>query len=53
VLWALLVQVVGRARYLLTVGYTFEEVRDGLDVILAERAEARAPGAGEPEGAEA
>jgi hypothetical protein len=42
VLWALLVQVVGRARYLLTVGYTFEEVRDGLDVILAERAEARA-----------
>lgn len=41
-LWALLAQMVGRARYLLSVGYTFEEVRDGLGVILAERAEARA-----------
>ena len=42
VLWGLLAQTVGRARYLLTLGYSFDEVRDGLDAILAERAEARA-----------
>jgi hypothetical protein len=42
VLWGILTQLVGRARYLLTVGFTFDEVRDGLGVILAERAEARA-----------
>jgi hypothetical protein len=42
VLWGIFAQVVGRARYLLTLGHSFDEVRDGLGVILAERAEARA-----------
>ena len=42
VLWGILAQLVGRARYLQSVGFTFDEVRDGLGVILAERAEARA-----------
>jgi serine/threonine-protein kinase len=42
ILWGILAQLVGRARYLLTVGFTFDEVLDGLGVILAERAEARA-----------
>jgi serine/threonine-protein kinase len=42
VLWGIFAQIVGRARYLLTVGFMFDEVRDGLQVILAERAEARA-----------
>jgi hypothetical protein len=42
VLWAILAQLAGRARYLLTAGYSFDEVRDGLAAILAERAEARA-----------
>jgi hypothetical protein len=42
VLWGMFAQLVGRARYLLTVGFTFDEVREGLTVILAERAEARA-----------
>jgi hypothetical protein len=42
VLWAVAAQIVGRARYLLSVGYTFDEVRDGLGVIVDERNEARA-----------
>ncbi|HEV8410861.1 MAG TPA: serine/threonine-protein kinase, partial [Gemmatimonadaceae bacterium] len=42
VMWAVVAQIVGRARYLLTAGYTFEEVREGLGVIVAERDEARA-----------
>jgi serine/threonine-protein kinase len=42
VLWGILAQLVGRARYLESSGFTFEEVRDGLSVILAERDEARA-----------
>jgi hypothetical protein len=42
VVWAVAAQIVGRARYLLSVGYTFDEVRDGLGVIVAERDEARA-----------
>ena len=42
VMWGIFAQLIGRARYLLSVGFTFDEVRDGLNVILAERAEARA-----------
>ncbi len=42
ILWGILAQLVGRARYLLTLGFTFEEVRDGLMAILDERREARA-----------
>lgn len=42
VLWGIFAQLVGRARYLLSVGFSFDEVRDGLNAILAERAEARA-----------
>ncbi len=42
VIWGIFAQMVGRARYLLTLGHSFDEVRDGLGVILAERAEARA-----------
>jgi serine/threonine-protein kinase len=42
VLWGIFAQLVGRARYLLSVGFTFDEVRDGLNAILAERTEARA-----------
>jgi len=42
ILWGIIVQLVGRARYLLTLAFTFDEVRDGLGVILAERAEAYA-----------
>ncbi len=42
VLWGIFAQMVGRARYLMTLGHSFDEVRDGLGVILAERAEARA-----------
>jgi len=42
VAWGMLSQIVGRARYLLASGFSFEEVRDGLSAILAERAEARA-----------
>jgi serine/threonine-protein kinase len=42
VLWGIFAQLVGRARYLQGLGFTFDEVRDGLGVILEERAEARA-----------
>ncbi len=42
IVWGIMAQLVGRARNLLTLGFTFDEVRDGLSVILAERAEARA-----------
>jgi hypothetical protein len=42
VVWAVAAQIVGRARYLLSAGYTFDEVREGLGVIMAERDEARA-----------
>ncbi len=42
VLWAVAAQITGRARYLLTLGYTFDEVSDGLGEIIAEREEARA-----------
>ena len=41
-LWGIFAGLVGRARYVLTLGHSFDEVRDGLGVILAERAEARA-----------
>jgi serine/threonine-protein kinase len=41
-MWGIFAGLVGRARYLLTLGHSFDEVRDGLGVILAERAEARA-----------
>jgi serine/threonine-protein kinase len=41
VLWGIFAQLVGRARYLLTLGFTFDEVSEALDIILAERAEAR------------
>ncbi len=42
VVWGIFAQLVGRARYLLSSGFTFDEVSDGLNMILAERAEARA-----------
>ena len=42
VVWGIFAQLVGRARYLLSAGFTFDEVSDGLNMILAERAEARA-----------
>ena len=42
VLWGIFAQLVGRARYLLSVGFSFDEVRDGINMMLAERVEARA-----------
>jgi hypothetical protein len=42
VLWGLLTQMAGRARYLLQSGFSFDETRDGMLRVLAERAEARA-----------
>lgn len=42
VVWGIFAQLVGRARYMQASGFTFDEVRHGLLVILAERHEARA-----------
>ncbi len=42
IVWGIFAQLVGRARYMQASGFTFDEVRHGLLVILAERHDARA-----------
>ncbi|HVT41008.1 MAG TPA: serine/threonine-protein kinase [Gemmatimonadaceae bacterium] len=48
IVWGVLAQMLGQVRALLRKGFSFEEVRAGMEAVLAERAEARAQELADP-----